>query len=45
MIIPNTEYSKKYMNNNYNDKNDILNTFKFLDSEEYDLYVSFMIYD
>ena len=45
MIIPNTEYSKEYMNNNYQDKNDKLNQFKFLNSEEYDLYISFMIYD
>ena len=45
MIIPNTEYSKEYMNNNYEEKNDKLNQFKFLNSEEYDLYILFMIYD
>jgi len=45
MIIPDTKYSKEYMDNNYEEKNDSLNQFKFLDSNEYDLYVSFMIYD
>ena len=45
MIIPDTEYSKNYMRNNYESKNDILNTFKFLSTNEYDLYISFMIYD
>ena len=45
MIIPDTEYSKKYMDNNYEETNNSLNQFKFLDSSEYDLYISFMIYD